>query len=113
MNYFSLPGLKERPKVRVSNISQDYIVRTVMIYFDTNLDIVKKRTRLRKIVMIRHICFYLLRRNTSMTLHDIGAIFSPGVRDHTTVIHGVKLIDEQLNSKFDNEIKSHIKNIHI
>ena len=47
---------------------------------------------------------YLAKQYTTNSLPDIGRRFSN--RDHTTVIHAVKKIDELI--KKDNEIKEHI-----
>ena len=50
---------------------------------------------------------YLAKQYTTNSLPDIGRKFSN--RDHTTVIHAVKKIDELM--KKDNEISNHITEI--
>ena len=50
---------------------------------------------------------YLAKQYTTNSLPDIGRKFSN--RDHTTVIHAVKKIDELINK--DNEIKQNVLEI--
>jgi chromosomal replication initiator protein len=50
---------------------------------------------------------YLAKQNTTNSLPDIGRKFSN--RDHTTVIHAVKKIDELI--KKDNEIRQNVAEI--
>ena len=60
--------------------------------------------RSRSLARPRQIAMYLAKQNTSNSLPDIGRKFSN--RDHTTVIHAVKKIDELM--KKDNEIRQNI-----
>ena len=50
---------------------------------------------------------YLAKQHTSNSLPDIGRKFSN--RDHTTVIHAVKKIDELI--KKDNEIRQSVADL--
>ena len=52
----------------------------------------------------RQIAMYLAKHHTTNSLPDIGRKFSN--RDHTTVIHAVKKIDELIRK--DNEIKQNV-----
>jgi chromosomal replication initiation ATPase DnaA len=54
--------------------------------------------------------WYLL-TNAKMTLSEVGRLF--GNRDHTTVIHAKKSVNDSLTSKFDNEYKVHIENLNV
>jgi hypothetical protein len=56
-----------------------------------------------------HYCYLISR--TEMTLTEVGGIF--GSRDHTTVIHAKKSVNDSLTSKFDNEYKTHIENLNV
>jgi chromosomal replication initiation ATPase DnaA len=49
--------------------------------------------------------------NAKMTLSEVGRLF--GNRDHTTVIHAKKSVNDSLTSKFDNEYKVHIENLNV
>ena len=57
--------------------------------------------RSRSLARPRQIAMYLAKQYTTNSLPDIGRRFSN--RDHTTVIHAVKKIDELIRK--DNQIK--------
>ena len=60
--------------------------------------------RSRSLARPRQIAMYLSKQYTTNSLPEIGRKFSN--RDHTTVIHAVKKIDELI--KRDNEIKQSV-----
>ena len=63
--------------------------------------------RSRSLARPRQIAMYLAKQHTTKSLPEIGRNFSN--RDHTTVIHAVKKIEELI--KKDNEIKHNINEI--
>jgi chromosomal replication initiator protein len=63
--------------------------------------------RSRSLARPRQIAMYLAKLHTTNSLPDIGRKFSN--RDHTTVIHAVKKINELI--KKDNEIKENVMQI--
>ena len=63
--------------------------------------------RSRSLARPRQIAMYLAKQNTTNSLPDIGRKFSN--RDHTTVIHAVKKIEELM--KKDNEIRQNVTEI--
>tara|TARA_Y100000590_G_scaffold143920_1_gene165470 strand:+ start:10082 stop:11524 length:1443 start_codon:yes stop_codon:yes gene_type:complete len=80
------------------------IQNTVAAYFSLNIQEMLSPRRSRSLARPRQIAMYLAKQYTTNSLPDIGRRFSN--RDHTTVIHAVKKIDELI--KKDNEIKEHI-----
>lgn len=78
-------------------INSSLIIETVSRYFDLRPDEFKSQKRNRNISFPRQIAMYLCRDLTDLSLPKIGDEF--GGRDHTTVIHGIdKIIEEiQLN----------------
>ena len=60
--------------------------------------------RSRPLARPRQIAMYLSKQHTTNSLPDIGRKFSN--RDHTTVIHAVKKVDELL--KKDSEIRDNV-----
>jgi len=70
------------------------------ISVDINIDLTKK-TRKRLCVVPRNVCFYLLRKELKLTLEDIGSIFS---KDHATVMHGLRRVDECISWKDDTSL---------
>lgn len=72
----------------------DTILSTVARYFGvTRADILSKN-RQSSIVMPRHVAMYLTKEMTNKSLPEIGRRF--GWRDHTTVLHGVRKISDQI-----------------
>ena len=67
------------------------IVRTILDYFGAQPDEIFTRYKGGKVVRIRQITQYMLRRHTSLTLSQIGLI--TGAKDHATVIHSCNTID--------------------
>ncbi|RIK61854.1 MAG: chromosomal replication initiator protein DnaA [Planctomycetota bacterium] len=74
-----------RRQVRIQDI-----MGLVTERFDVKLSDLQGRRRSRSIALPRQVCMYLARRHTPHSLEEIGGFF--GGRDHTTVLHAVKLI---------------------
>lgn len=55
----------------------------------------KEENRKKNIALTRHIAMYLLKTLTNLTYQDIAALM--GKKDHTTVMHGVQKIIQQLS----------------
>jgi len=82
-------------------ISIENIQKTVADYFGIRVSDLKSKRRNRQIARPRQIAMSLAKELTSMSLPDIGDAF--GGRDHTTVIHACKKVDELI--KIDNKVK--------
>ena len=89
------------------SINVESIQNIVAVYFNLNIQEMLSPRRSRSLARPRQIAMYLAKKYTTNSLPDIGRKFSN--RDHTTVIHAVKKIDEL--SKNDNEIKHSITEI--
>ncbi len=85
-------------------INIDFIQNVVATHFNLNIQEMLSQRRSRSLARPRQIAMYLSKHYTTNSLPDIGRKFSN--RDHTTVIHAVKKIDELI--KKDNEIKQNI-----
>jgi chromosomal replication initiator protein len=70
------------------------VVREVSNYFHLTPKDVRGAGRKQSLVMPRHIAMYLLRVDYQLPLEEVGSLFSN--RDHTTVMHAVDKITEQL-----------------
>jgi len=86
------------------SISVESIQNIVAVYFNLNIQEMLSPRRSRSLARPRQIAMYLAKKYTTYSLPEIGRKFSN--RDHTTVIHAVKKIDEL--AKNDNEIKHNI-----
>ena len=76
-------------------ISLDEIQRRVAEHFDIRVADMKSSRRPKSIAFPRQIAMYLTRLLTSCTLQEIGEAF--GGKDHSTVIHGCRLIEKRLD----------------
>ena len=89
------------------SINVESIQNIVAVYFNLNIQEMLSPRRSRSLARPRQIAMYLAKKYTTNSLPEIGRKFSN--RDHTTVIHAVKKIDELV--KNDNEIKHNITEI--
>ena len=89
------------------SINVESIQNIVAVYFNLNIQEMLSPRRSRSLARPRQIAMYLAKKYTTNSLPDIGRKFSN--RDHTTVIHAVKKIEELM--KNDNEIKQSITEI--
>jgi len=86
------------------SINVEHIQNLVASYFNLNIQELLSPRRSRSLARPRQIAMYLAKQHTTNSLPDIGRKFSN--RDHTTVIHAVKKIDELI--KKDNEIRQSV-----
>lgn len=70
---------------------RDYIARQ----FDTPVDDLLSKSRKRAVTFPRQVAMYLARKLTGEGLNDIGRTFN---RDHSTVVHAIRVISEAINS---------------
>ena len=89
------------------SINVESIQNIVAVYFNLNIQEMLSPRRSRSLARPRQIAMYLAKKYTTNSLPEIGRKFSN--RDHTTVIHAVKKINELI--KNDNEIKHSITEI--
>jgi len=89
------------------SITVESIQNVVAVYFNLNIQEMLSSRRSRSLARPRQIAMYLAKQYTTNSLPDIGRKFSN--RDHTTVIHAVKKIDELI--KNDNEIRNNVTEI--
>ena len=85
-------------------VTADEIQRRVADYFNIKLSDLLSARRARQVARPRQVAMYLCKHLTSKSLPSIGRKF--GGRDHTTVMHAVKRIDElrQTDSVLDEDI---------
>ena len=114
VSYFALPGIKGKVNVPIvlnTKFAVDNILSTCSMYFRLPLENIQSHSRMRNLVVARHITMWYLLKNTELTLSEVGRIF--GSRDHTTVMHAKKSVNDSLTSKFDNEYKVHVENLNV
>jgi chromosomal replication initiator protein len=69
------------------------IIDSVTRFYDVKLTDLLSKRRHKSIAMPRQVCMYLARKHTRFSLEEIGGYF--GGRDHTTVMHAVRTIEEK------------------
>ena len=85
---------KDMVKESFKMINVDKIQLAVANYFNVSSADFKTKKRNRNIVLPRQIAMYLSRHLTNLSLPEIGASF--GGKDHTTVLHSYKKIEQDL-----------------
>ncbi len=87
-------------------IGIEMIIKTVAKFYNITVDDIKAKTRKKEVVGPQQIAMYLSKEHTKHSLKAIG--YHYGGRDHATVIHAVKCIQDQQksNPKIGDDIKS-------
>lgn len=70
------------------------IAITVSESFNVPIDLIKSKTRKREVVEPRHVMFFFQYLYTKASLTGIGSACAG--RDHTTVIHAIKTVRDQM-----------------
>ena len=85
-------------------ITPQLIISLVAEHFGITADDITSKRRNSEFVLPRQICMYLCRKLTDESLQNIGKAL--GKKDHTTVIHGIDKItdDMQVNEELKNKI---------
>ena len=95
--------IKERGK----EITVDTILKEVSAHFSVSVSDIKSEKRVRSIMVPRQVAIYLSRKLTDLSLAGIGEKFSG--KDHATIIHSVKKIENEI--KLKKELKSVVEKI--
>ncbi|MEO0226378.1 MAG: chromosomal replication initiator protein DnaA [candidate division WOR-3 bacterium] len=90
---------------REQHITKETILKKVSEEFSLPLDEIKGRKRTKSYALARQISMYLIKDILKLSLVEIGQFF--GGKDHTTVIHAIKKIEEirKTDSTIDEMIK--------
>lgn len=88
--------LKNIIKEIQSDVSVDFIQKTVSEYFKVDLESLKSKIKKREIVIPRQVAMYFCKRYTQLTLALIGENF--GGRDHSTVIHALESVEDMMKT---------------
>ena len=83
----------EVPTPRNNQVTLQAIIDAVTAFYNVKLQDLQSRRRHKSITEPRQVCMWLARKNTRFSLEEIGGYF--GGRDHTTVMHSIKTVDER------------------
>ncbi len=89
-------ALGETSTPEQKRITIQQILDAVTKYYNVRLSDLQSKKRHKSIAFPRQVCMYLARKNTSYSLEEIGGYF--GGRDHTTVLHAVRTVDEDIKA---------------
>ncbi len=92
------------------NVTIDRIIEKVTKKYNISAEELKGTKRNKDVAKVRHICIYIIRKITELSLKDIGNIFS---RDHSTVKSSLDKIETDIkeNSLLEIEINELINEI--
>jgi len=76
------------------NVNVNEILKAVCLYYSVKSQDVKGKKRTKDLVIPRQVAMYLMKEITGMPLVSIGDFL--GGRDHTTVMHGIGKIQEEV-----------------
>ena len=80
---------------RANQVTLQNIIDVVTAYYNVKLSDLQSRRRHKSVTEPRQACMWLARKRTRFSLEEIGGYF--GGRDHTTVMHSIRTIDERSN----------------
>jgi len=104
---FTQDVLKDFIKEENKEPSPEEIQKLVSKYFNIKLADIKGKKKNNAVVLPRQISMYIIRKKTSLSFPEIGDLF--GGRDHSTVIHSIKKIENLY--KEDPVVKTAIEKI--
>lgn len=104
--------LSNQPFARYSsqqniNTSPSEVIRVISKYFDIKQTELRGKSRQKNFVFARHLTMYILKEDLKLPLVEIGRWLAN--RDHTSVIHGLKRINQEI--KYNEQLKNDIKAI--
>ena len=81
------------PSGAESAVTLPMIISVVTDFYNVRLADLQSKRRQRSIAQPRQVCMWLARQLTTHSLEEVGGSF--GGRDHTTVMHAVKTVDDR------------------
>lgn len=77
-------------------LTTDAIKQAVARQFNVSINDLTGKRRTQNIALARQVAMFLCRKHTARSFPEIGALF--GGRDHSTVIHAIKCVNEKVNA---------------
>ena len=84
---------------RSNQVTLQKIIDVVTRFYSVKLSDLQSRRRHKSVTEPRQVCMWLARKWTRFSLEEIGGYF--GGRDHTTVMHSIRAIDERVQTNAD------------
>jgi len=107
----ALKSIANIHEISGSSIAPTHEIKKVLdvigTYFKIDQDDLLSNSRKKDIVYARQLCFYVFKTKYDLTFQKIGDIFNG--KDHSTVMHGYQVIEEELKTSEDS--KKNLENI--
>lgn len=102
---FAQAMLADSVRANARRITVDEIQKACAAHYHIDASEMRSKRRARAVARPRQVAMYLAKKMTPRSLPEIGRIF--GGRDHSTVIHAVRTIEElrQTNPEIDSDIR--------
>lgn len=107
VNAYALPGLKNNFKFKIEEKKVEDIFNVVLYYYGETRDDILRKCRKERLVHVRQVISFLIRRHTSVTLKGVADIL--GYKDHTTIVNSCRQIENAIDS--NPRIRDDIKTI--
>ena len=98
MNPYVIPGLLRS----FNNLSAEDVINSVCKTLKIKKEKIYTPNRQRPVVIARQVCMWILRTKMKLPLKTIAAEFK---MDHTTIIHGVRMIEAHIKLYEDFRVK--------
>ncbi|MDQ5950743.1 MAG: chromosomal replication initiator protein [Patescibacteria group bacterium] len=82
----------KRPKIKVA---PGDVIKTVANHYHIKQTSLKGHSRVKSLVVARHVCMFLMKKELSLPLTEIGRWFAG--RDHTSVLHAIRKVEKEMN----------------
>ncbi len=91
-------------------VTQDKIFHAVARKYGVTVEDIRGKRRTREIAQARHVCIYIMRTVTDLSLPSIGRVFN---RDHSTILSSIDTVQEKIreDASLENDIDDLIKEI--
>lgn len=90
ISYMLSPGVLQLERLNLSKGRVGLIEDVVCKHYSISYEKLKSHRRFRELSFARQVCYYLIRKHTTIGLIAIGKRM--GGRDHATIIFGIKTI---------------------
>lgn len=98
--------LKDMVKETVKIVSVEMIQKEVADHYRLSVSELKAKKRNKNILLPRQLAMHLTRKMTNLSLPEIGQAF--GGKDHTTVLHSCRKIEQDISN--DGDLKILLRN---
>ena len=87
---------RDDPPEGTERLKSNDIILRVCDYFGHPIEFVMQKTRKQEYVKTRYMIAYILAQDFYLNMSLTSIAFAIGKRDHTTIIHGLKVMENEL-----------------